>query len=72
MDHDVVLTRKDGTTRHFHVYGRPTPNVGDIVRLPIDGRLIKARVGALDRGVSTNTDNSGPVDHVDAAEFEVV
>jgi hypothetical protein len=72
MDHDVVLTRKDGTTRHFHVYGRPTPDVGEVVRLPIDGRLIKARVGALHGAASSNTDNSGPVDHVDAAEFEGV
>jgi hypothetical protein len=62
MEHDVVLTREDGSKKHFRVYGRPTPNVGDIVTLPIDGRLIKARIGKIP-GVAS-------ADHVDAAEIE--
>jgi hypothetical protein len=44
MDHDLRLTRKDGSIRYFHVYDRPTPKEGDIVTLPIDGRLVKASV----------------------------
>jgi hypothetical protein len=45
MTHDVLLARKDGSVRNFRVYGRPTPNAGDIIALPIHGQLIKARVG---------------------------
>ena len=44
MQHDVVLARKDGSAKHFRIYGRSTPNVGDIVTLPVDGQIIKARV----------------------------
>jgi hypothetical protein len=62
MEHDVVLTRQDGSKKHYRIYGRSTPNVGDIVTLPIDGRLIKARIGEI-HGVTSP-------DHVDAAEIE--
>jgi hypothetical protein len=61
MEHDVLLTCKDGSTRHFRIYGRPTPNVGDTVTLPIDGQPIKARIGEI-HGVAS--------DHIDAVEFE--
>ena len=44
MDHDLRLTRKDGSIRYLHIYDRPTPKEGDIVTLPIDGRLVKASV----------------------------
>lgn len=44
MDHDLRLTRKDGSIRYFHIYDRPTPKEGDIVTLPIDGRSVKASV----------------------------
>jgi len=44
MDHDLRLTRKDGSVRYLHIYGRPTPRHGDVVTLPIDGKLIKASV----------------------------
>lgn len=44
MEHDLVLTRKDGSVRYFRIYDRPTPKSGDIITLPIDGRLIKACV----------------------------
>ena len=48
MQHDVVLARKDGSAKHFRIYGRSTPNVGDIVTLPVDGHIIKARVQSTD------------------------
>ena len=44
MDHNLLLRRKDGSVRCFHVYDRPRPNDGDIVTLPIDGQLVKAAV----------------------------
>ena len=64
MEHDVVLTRKDGSAKYFRIYGRSTPNVGDIVTLPIDGQLVKARIGEIN-GVTSRAEI---VDHVDAAE----
>jgi hypothetical protein len=42
--HDVVLARRDGSTREFRIYGRPMPGYGDMITLPVDGQLIKARV----------------------------
>jgi hypothetical protein len=42
--HDVVLSRRDGSTRTFRIYGRPMPRNGEIIALPVDGRLITARV----------------------------
>ena len=44
--HDVALSRRDGSIRKFRIYGRPMPGNGDIVTLPVDGRLITARVSA--------------------------
>ncbi len=68
MEHDVSLTRKDGSTRHFRIYGRPTPKAGEIITLPIAGRLIKARTGEI-HGVASPTAEMAPsVDHIDAAE----
>ena len=43
--HDVVLVRSDGSKRIFRVYGRPLPERGETITLPVDGRSIKARVG---------------------------
>ncbi len=59
MDQDLVLTRKDGSTRHFRIYGHPPPIAGSIISLPIDGRLIEARVSEV----------ASPLDHIDAAEL---
>jgi hypothetical protein len=70
MEHDVVLTRKDGSARHFRIYGRPTPNVGDTVTLPIDGNLINARIDETHSAASPGADTVRPIDHVDAAEME--
>ena len=47
--HDVVLKRMDGSVRNFRIYGRPTPNGGDTITLPVDGRLIRARVSGKSR-----------------------
>jgi len=43
-DHMVSLTRTDGSRRIFHVYGRPLPKRDEVITLPVDGRLIKARI----------------------------
>jgi hypothetical protein len=48
MQHDVALARKDGSAKHFRIYGRSTSNVGDIVTLPVDGQIVKARVRLTD------------------------
>ena len=67
MEHDVLLTRQDGSKKHFRIYGRPMPHIGDIVTLPIDGHLIKARIGEIHGVASPRADM---VDHFDAAEME--
>jgi hypothetical protein len=40
------LTRKDGSARRFRIYGQPAPNKGEIITLPIEGHLVRARIGA--------------------------
>jgi hypothetical protein len=42
--HDVLLVRTDGSKRIFRIYGRPLPESGQTIALPVEGRLIKARV----------------------------
>jgi hypothetical protein len=42
--HDVVLACGSGLRRKFRIYGRPMPGNGDTIALPVDGRLITARV----------------------------
>ena len=44
VTHDVVLARRDGPKRKFRIYGRPMPGNGDIIALPVDGRLMSACV----------------------------
>jgi hypothetical protein len=44
VTHDLLLARADGRKRKFRIYGRPMPEPGDAVTLPVDGQLIKARV----------------------------
>lgn len=46
MTHDIKLIRRDGSVRSFRLYDRPTPKDGDIITLPVDGQLTKARVSA--------------------------
>jgi hypothetical protein len=56
MDHDIRLERKDGFIRYFRVYGRPVPKEGEIVTLPIDGKLVRASVkGSLQEPEATTT-----------------
>ena len=42
--HDVLLVRSDGSKRIFRIYGRPFPESGETITLPVDGQLVKARV----------------------------
>jgi hypothetical protein len=70
MEHDVMLTRQDRSKKHFRIYGRPTPTVGEIVTLPIHGHLVRARVGEIQRVASPGAETIRSVDHVDAAEME--
>jgi hypothetical protein len=44
LTHDVVLACEDGSKRKFRIYGRPMPAYGDMITLPVDGHLIRARV----------------------------
>jgi hypothetical protein len=46
VTHDFMLARGDGSKRKFRIYGRPMPENGDTIALPVDGRLINARVTA--------------------------
>lgn len=46
VTHDVMLARGDGSRRKFRIYGRPMPENGDTIALPVDRRLINARVAA--------------------------
>jgi hypothetical protein len=41
-----MLAGGDGSKRKFRIYGRPMPESGDTIALPVDGRLINARVTA--------------------------
>jgi len=42
----LFLARGDGPKRKFRIYGRPMPEDGDTIALPVDGRLVSARVTA--------------------------
>ena len=46
MEHDLRLTRKDGSVRYFRFYDRQIPKDGEIITLPIDGQPIRASVKA--------------------------
>jgi hypothetical protein len=68
-DHSVVLTRKDGSARCFRVYGRPTPNKGDIINLPIGGHLVKARIRATNERDTVRSEVAESVDDLKAEEI---
>jgi hypothetical protein len=77
--HDVVLIRTDGSVRNFRIYGRPMPNGGDTITLPVDGRLIRARVNgkcsvSLQKPEMVQSvqkpEMVQSVDHADATEIE--
>ena len=42
--HNVLLVRSDGSKRTFRIYGRPLPESGETIMLPVDGRSVMARV----------------------------
>lgn len=44
VTHDLLLVRGDGSKRRFRIFGRPMPAHGNMVTLPVDGHLIRARV----------------------------
>ena len=68
MEHDLVLMRENGSTKCFHIYaGRHRR--GELVSLPIDGRLIKARIGNARGEPSLGTERIKSIDHVEAAEI---
>jgi len=66
MEHEVVLTCADGSVRKFRIYGRTAPRAGEVVTLPIDGKLVKARIDK-----ATGAEIIGSVDPVNAVEMEV-
>ena len=70
MEHDLLLRRRNGSAKYFRIYGRSTPNVGEIVTLPIDRELIKARIS--DPWCVASPRAEKVVDHIDTAEFEEV
>jgi hypothetical protein len=69
VTHDVVLTRKDGSIRNFRVYGRPTPNDGDTITLPIGGDLIDARVGGKSSAPLQQPERVRSANRADATEI---
>jgi hypothetical protein len=56
VTHDVVLAHGNGSKRQFRIYGRPMPESGDTIALPVDGRLANARVTA--RSQNTKVDQT--------------
>jgi hypothetical protein len=64
MTYDVELIRQDGSVRNFRVYDQPPPKDGDIITLPVDGQLTKARVNVPPEKAET-------VQAVDAKAVEI-
>jgi hypothetical protein len=44
QDYEVAVTRKDGSRRIVHVYGQPAPHRDDLIALPVDGEVIRAKI----------------------------
>jgi hypothetical protein len=65
MVHDVIVTRADGSVRKFRIFGRAALHAGEMVTLPIDGRLVKARIDK-----TSGAESVGTVDRVDTVEME--
>jgi hypothetical protein len=61
-DHTVSLSRKDGSEKKFHIYGRPTPKPDDVITLPVDGRPIKARISGRSRDDEMTADEMTAVE----------
>ena len=65
MEHNVMLTFADGSVRNFRIYGRPTPRAGEVVTLPVNGRLIEVHIDKI-----SGTQCFGSVDHFGAVKME--
>jgi hypothetical protein len=70
---DVLLVRSDGSKRIFRIYGRPLPKSGETIALPVDGRLIKARVPISPAQANTQQwADAAVVELVEEREMELV
>ena len=49
-DYDVQLRRNDGSVRNFRIYGETIPKDGDVITLPVDGQVVKARIDEPQHG----------------------
>jgi hypothetical protein len=71
--HDVLLVRTDGSKRIFRIYGRPLPERGETITLPVDGRSIKARVPVLaTKGETEQWADAAVVELVEESQMELV
>lgn len=71
--YDVLLARSDGSKRIFRIYGRPLPEAGEAITLPVDGRLIRARVPFSSAHAQTDHRlDAAMVEFVDEGEIELV
>ena len=71
--HDVLLLCSDGSKRLFRIYGRPLPESGETITLPVDGRLIKARVPISPAQAKTKQwANAAVVELAEEREMELV
>jgi hypothetical protein len=70
--HDVLLLRSDGSKRIFRIYGRPLPESGETVTLPVDGRSIRARVTISPQEKTEQWADAAVVEWVDGGEMELV
>ena len=62
MDHDVLVTLEDGSIRNFRIYGRPKPHIGEVVTLPMNGKLINVHIDEIH-----GTEIIGSLVHAEAA-----
>ena len=70
---DVLLVRRDGSKRIFRIYGRPLPESGETITLPVDGRSIKARVPISPAQAKTERwADAAVVELVEEREMELV
>jgi hypothetical protein len=71
--HDILLLRSDGSKRMFRIYGRPLPETGETIALPVDGRSIKARVPAASAQVETGQwADAAMVEFAEEGQMELV
>jgi hypothetical protein len=66
MDHDFLLALEDGSVRNFRIYGRSKPRVGEVVTLPVNGKLIKIHIDEIN-----GSEIIGSLDRAEAVETEI-